>query len=120
MGEHRDPKPARWWWRTCADCSTAGSSKAANACPPNASWHERWASAGRASGQACGRSRKWASCGSAGAGSFIAGGPPVFGTDALRFQAALHGFTRDQMFQARLVLEVAVAGSRRGMRRRKT
>lgn len=45
-----------------------------------------------------------------GAGSFIAGGPPAFGTDALRFQAALHGFTRDQMFQARLVLEVAVAG----------
>jgi GntR family transcriptional repressor for pyruvate dehydrogenase complex len=45
-----------------------------------------------------------------GAGSFIAGGPPAFGADALRFQAALHGFTRDQMFQARLVLEVAVAG----------
>ena len=45
-----------------------------------------------------------------GAGSFIAGGPPAFGTDALGFQAALHGFTRDQMFQARLVLEVAVAG----------
>jgi GntR family transcriptional repressor for pyruvate dehydrogenase complex len=45
-----------------------------------------------------------------GAGSFIAGGPPAFGTDALRFQAALHGFTREQMFQARLVLEVAVAG----------
>lgn len=45
-----------------------------------------------------------------GAGSYIAGGPPAFGTDALRFQAALHGFTRDQMFQARLVLEVAVAG----------
>jgi GntR family transcriptional repressor for pyruvate dehydrogenase complex len=45
-----------------------------------------------------------------GAGSYIAGGPPTFGTDALRFQAALHRFTRDQMFQARLVLEVAVAG----------
>jgi GntR family transcriptional repressor for pyruvate dehydrogenase complex len=45
-----------------------------------------------------------------GAGSFIAGGPPAFGTNALGFQAALHGFTRDQMFQARLVLEVAVAG----------
>lgn len=45
-----------------------------------------------------------------GAGSFIAGGPPAFAADALRFQAALHGFTRDQMFQARLVLEVAVAG----------
>ncbi|MCX6551147.1 MAG: FadR/GntR family transcriptional regulator [Acidobacteria bacterium] len=49
-----------------------------------------------------------------GAGSFIAGGPPAFGTDALRFQAALHGFTRDQMFQARLVLEVAVAGMAAG------
>jgi len=45
-----------------------------------------------------------------GAGSFVAGGPPAFGTDALGFQAALHGFTRDQMFQARLVLEVEVAG----------
>ena len=45
-----------------------------------------------------------------GAGSYIAGGPPAFGTDALRFQAALHRFTRDQMFHARLVLEVAVAG----------
>jgi GntR family transcriptional regulator, transcriptional repressor for pyruvate dehydrogenase complex len=45
-----------------------------------------------------------------GAGSFIAGGPPAFGTNALGFQAALHGFTRDQMFQARQVLEVAVAG----------
>ena len=45
-----------------------------------------------------------------GAGSFIAGGPPAFGSNALQFQAALHGFTRAQMFQARLVLEVAVAG----------
>jgi GntR family transcriptional repressor for pyruvate dehydrogenase complex len=45
-----------------------------------------------------------------GAGSFIAVGPPALGTDALSFQAALHGFTRDQMFEARLVLEVAVAG----------
>jgi GntR family transcriptional repressor for pyruvate dehydrogenase complex len=45
-----------------------------------------------------------------GAGSFIAGGPPAFGSDTLGFQAALHRFTRDQMFQARLVLEVAVAG----------
>jgi GntR family transcriptional repressor for pyruvate dehydrogenase complex len=45
-----------------------------------------------------------------GAGSFIAAGPPTLGTDALSFQAALHGFTRDQMFEARLVLEVAAAG----------
>ncbi len=45
-----------------------------------------------------------------GAGSFIAAGPPALGTEALQFQAALHGFTREQMFEARLVLEVAVAG----------
>jgi GntR family transcriptional repressor for pyruvate dehydrogenase complex len=45
-----------------------------------------------------------------GAGSFIAGGPPAFGGTALRFHAALHGFSRDQMFQARQVLEVSVAG----------
>jgi len=45
-----------------------------------------------------------------GAGSYIAAGPPALGTEALSFQAALHGFTRDQMFEARLVLEVAVAG----------
>ena len=45
-----------------------------------------------------------------GAGSFIAGGPPAFGADTFGFQAALHRFTLDQMFQARLVLEVSVAG----------
>jgi GntR family transcriptional repressor for pyruvate dehydrogenase complex len=45
-----------------------------------------------------------------GAGSYIVAGPPALGTDALSFQAALHGFTRDQMFEARLVLEVAGAG----------
>ena len=45
-----------------------------------------------------------------GAGSFIAEGPPALGIDALSFQAALHGFTRVQMFEARLVLEVAAAG----------
>jgi GntR family transcriptional repressor for pyruvate dehydrogenase complex len=45
-----------------------------------------------------------------GAGTFITGGPPVLGSEPLRFLAALHGFTRPQMFEARLVLEVAVAG----------
>jgi GntR family transcriptional regulator, transcriptional repressor for pyruvate dehydrogenase complex len=44
-----------------------------------------------------------------GAGSFIAAGPPALGADALRFLAALHGFTRAQMFEARLILEVAAA-----------
>jgi GntR family transcriptional regulator, transcriptional repressor for pyruvate dehydrogenase complex len=45
-----------------------------------------------------------------GAGTFITGGPPVLASEPLRFLAALHGFTRTQMFEARLVLEVAVAG----------
>jgi len=45
-----------------------------------------------------------------GAGTFITGGPPMLGSEPLSFLAALHGFTRDQMFEARLVLEVAVAG----------
>jgi GntR family transcriptional regulator, transcriptional repressor for pyruvate dehydrogenase complex len=45
-----------------------------------------------------------------GAGTFITGGPPVLGSEPLSFLAALHGFTRSQMFEARLVLEVAVAG----------
>jgi GntR family transcriptional regulator, transcriptional repressor for pyruvate dehydrogenase complex len=45
-----------------------------------------------------------------GAGTFITGGPPVLASEPLRFLAALHGFTRAQMFEARLVLEVAVAG----------
>src|SRR5450756_1662203 len=45
-----------------------------------------------------------------GAGTFITGGPPVLGSEPLSFLAALHGFSRDQMFEARLVLEVAVAG----------
>ncbi|MGE5359848.1 MAG: FadR/GntR family transcriptional regulator [Bacteroidales bacterium] len=45
-----------------------------------------------------------------GAGTFIADGPPVLGSEPLSFLAALHGFTRAQMFEARLVLEVTVAG----------
>ncbi len=45
-----------------------------------------------------------------GAGTFIACGPPALDSEPLRFLAALHGFTRAQIFEARLVLEVAVAG----------
>ena len=45
-----------------------------------------------------------------GAGTFIAAGPPVLTSEPLSFLAALHGFTRAQMFEARLVLEVTVAG----------
>ena len=45
-----------------------------------------------------------------GAGTFITAGPPVLGVEPLSFLAALHGFTTEQMFEARLVLEVTVAG----------
>ncbi len=45
-----------------------------------------------------------------GAGTFITGGPPVLASEPLSLLAALHRFTRAQMFEARLVLEVAVAG----------
>jgi GntR family transcriptional repressor for pyruvate dehydrogenase complex len=45
-----------------------------------------------------------------GAGTFIADGPPDLGREHLGLLAALHGFTPDEMFEARLVLEVGVAG----------
>lgn len=45
-----------------------------------------------------------------GSGTFIADGPPRLGEAPLRFLAALHGFTRDKMFEARRVLEVGTAG----------
>ncbi|MCL4817614.1 MAG: FadR family transcriptional regulator [Vicinamibacteria bacterium] len=44
-----------------------------------------------------------------GAGTFVAAGPPRLGGGPLRFLAALHGFTRDEMFEARQVLEVGSA-----------
>lgn len=44
-----------------------------------------------------------------GAGTFIAEGPPDLGREPLGLLAALHGFTPDEMFEARLVLEVGVA-----------
>jgi GntR family transcriptional repressor for pyruvate dehydrogenase complex len=45
-----------------------------------------------------------------GAGTFITGGPPRLGAGPLRFLAALHGFTRDEIFEARKILEVGAAG----------
>ena len=45
-----------------------------------------------------------------GAGTFITDGPPRLGAGPLSFLAALHGFTRDEMFEARRVLEVGAAG----------
>ena len=45
-----------------------------------------------------------------GAGTFIQEGPPRLGGELLRLLAALHGFTREEMLEARGVLEVDVAG----------
>ena len=44
-----------------------------------------------------------------GSGTFIADGPPTLETAPLHFLAALHGFTRDEMFEARRMIEVGVA-----------
>jgi GntR family transcriptional repressor for pyruvate dehydrogenase complex len=45
-----------------------------------------------------------------GAGTFIVEGPPQLGKAPLQFLAALHGFTLDQMYEARRSLEVGAAG----------
>lgn len=45
-----------------------------------------------------------------GSGTYIQDGPPALGSEPLSFQAALHGFTRDEMYEARRILEVEAAG----------
>lgn len=45
-----------------------------------------------------------------GSGTFIADGPPTLESEPLHFLAALHGFTREEMFEARRLIEVGVAG----------
>jgi GntR family transcriptional regulator, transcriptional repressor for pyruvate dehydrogenase complex len=45
-----------------------------------------------------------------GAGTFIAEGPPDLGREPLSLLASLHRFTPAEMFEARLVLEVGIAG----------
>lgn len=45
-----------------------------------------------------------------GSGTYVADGPPTLESEPLHFLAALHGFTRDEMFEARRLLEVGVAG----------
>jgi GntR family transcriptional repressor for pyruvate dehydrogenase complex len=44
-----------------------------------------------------------------GAGTFIAKGPPDLGREPLSLLASLHGFSSNEMFEARLVLEAGVA-----------
>src|SRR6266576_5180654 len=45
-----------------------------------------------------------------GSGSYIANGPPALDSEPLSMLAALHGFTTEKMFEARRLVEVAVAG----------
>ncbi len=45
-----------------------------------------------------------------GAGTFIADGPPALGREPFSLLASLHRFTAGEMFDARLVLEVGIAG----------
>ena len=45
-----------------------------------------------------------------GSGTYVAEGPPSLESEPLHFLAALHGVTRDEMFEARRLLEVGVAG----------
>jgi len=45
-----------------------------------------------------------------GSGTFVSAGPPTLGSEPLRFLAALHGFGAAEMFEARRMLEVGIAG----------
>src|SRR5215213_9307922 len=47
-----------------------------------------------------------------GAGTFVveADASPVLDANPLRLMASLHGFSNDEMFEARITLEMAVAG----------
>ena len=45
-----------------------------------------------------------------GSGTYIAAGPPALDSEPLHMLAALHGFTTEKMFEARRLVEVAVAG----------
>src|SRR5215831_12631424 len=45
-----------------------------------------------------------------GSGTYIPDGPPALGTESLSLLAALHGFTHQQMYDARRILEVGAAG----------
>jgi GntR family transcriptional repressor for pyruvate dehydrogenase complex len=45
-----------------------------------------------------------------GSGTYIPDGPPTLGSEPLRFLAALHGLSREEMYEARRVLEVSASG----------
>jgi GntR family transcriptional regulator, transcriptional repressor for pyruvate dehydrogenase complex len=45
-----------------------------------------------------------------GSGTYIPDGPPTLGSEPLSLLAALHGFTREEMYEARRLLEVGATG----------
>jgi GntR family transcriptional repressor for pyruvate dehydrogenase complex len=45
-----------------------------------------------------------------GSGTYIPEGPPMLGSEPLSLLAAFHGFTREEMYEARRLLEVGAAG----------
>jgi GntR family transcriptional repressor for pyruvate dehydrogenase complex len=45
-----------------------------------------------------------------GSGTYIPSGPPTLGSQPLSFLAALHGFSTEEMYEARRILEVGAAG----------
>src|SRR6266536_5073432 len=45
-----------------------------------------------------------------GSGTYIPEGPPTLDSESLSLLAALHGFTREDMYEARRLLEVGAAG----------
>ncbi len=45
-----------------------------------------------------------------GSGTYIADGPPALNSEPLRMLAALHGFAPEELFEARRLLEVGLAG----------
>src|SRR5829696_8822879 len=45
-----------------------------------------------------------------GSGTYIPDGPPALGSEPLSFLAALHRFSREEMYEARRILEVGAAG----------
>jgi len=45
-----------------------------------------------------------------GSGTYIPDGPPSLGSEPLSFLAALHGFSREEMYETRRILETEAAG----------
>jgi GntR family transcriptional regulator, transcriptional repressor for pyruvate dehydrogenase complex len=45
-----------------------------------------------------------------GSGTYIPSGPPSLGSEPLSFLAALHGFSREEMYETRRILETEAAG----------